>query len=178
MEWLGIAKTTFTHSTAPLVLQKNDGSSTDLATICKASTPPCRLNPLLFNGHLQTMWTAVKQEGPPVYYKRKLFQAENQTYHGSFAVDFVTRPFSESDDTLPPRTVYFSEDEFSGIASQDSRPMLVVLHGLSGGSYEIYLNSAQRRTNLQTRPVTHPSRSTSTSTPASLTYCKTISQVS
>jgi predicted alpha/beta-fold hydrolase len=139
MGWLGHAKTTFTHSTAPLVLEKNDGSSTDLATICKESTPPCRLNPLLFNGHLQTMWTAVKQDGPPVYYKRKLFEAEDQAYRGSFAVDFVTQPFSESDDTLPPRTTYFSEEEFSAIASLDSRPMLVVLHGLSGGSFEIYL---------------------------------------
>ncbi|KIM94864.1 hypothetical protein OIDMADRAFT_135143 [Oidiodendron maius Zn] len=133
MEWLGRAKITFTHSAAPLILEKNDGSSTDLASICKESTPPCYLNPLLFNGHLQTMWTALKHDGPPVYYKRKLFEAENPAYHGSFAVDFVTRPFSESDDTLPPRTTYFSEDEFSEITSEDNRPMLVVLHGLSGG---------------------------------------------
>jgi predicted alpha/beta-fold hydrolase len=139
MEWLGHAKTTFTHSKAPLVLEKNDGSSTDLATVCKEATPPCRLNPIIFNGHLQTMYTAIKQEGPPVYYKRKVFEAENPTYHGTYAVDFVTPPFSETDDTLPPRTTFFSEEEFSGIASLDSRPMLVVLHGLSGGSYEIYL---------------------------------------
>jgi uncharacterized protein len=139
MDWLGHAKTTFTHSPTPLELRKKDGSSTDLLTICEEATPPCRLNPLLFNGHLQTMWTAVKNDGPPIYYKRRVFEAEDPTYEGSFAVDFVAQPFSETDDTLPPRTTYFSEQAFEGIASLDSRPMLVALHGLSGGSYEVYL---------------------------------------
>jgi uncharacterized protein len=139
MEWLGHAKITFSHSPTPLALEKKDGSSTDLLSICEQSTPPCRLNPFLFNGHIQTMWTAMKQDGPPLYYKRRLFEAENPTYHGSFAVDFVSQPFSESDSTLPIRTAYFSEEEFAGIASLDSRPMLVTLHGLSGGSFEIYL---------------------------------------
>jgi len=139
MEWLGHAKTTFTHSTTPLILEKNDGSSTDLLVVCEESTPPCHLNPLLFNGHLQTMWTAIKQDGPPLHYKRKLFEAENPAYHGSFAVDFVTQPFSESDNTLPIRTTYFSDEEFAGVASLDNSPMLVTLHGLCGGSYEIYL---------------------------------------
>lgn len=85
------------------------------------------------------MWTAVNKDGPPIYYKRKIFEAEDPTYHGSFAVDFVSQPSSESDDTLPPRTTYFSEEEFAGVASLDNRPMLVALHGLSGGSYEVYL---------------------------------------
>ena len=139
MEWLGHAKTTFTHCPIPLELKTKDGSTTDLLRICEESTPPCRLNPLLFNGHLQTMWTAIKNDGPKVYYKRKIFEAEDSNYEGSFAVDFVVKPFSESDDTLPIRTTYFTNKEFEGIGSLDSRPMLVTLHGLSGGSYEIYL---------------------------------------
>ena len=137
MEWLGQATTTFTHSPTPLSLKTKDGSS-DLLAICQEATPPCHLNPLLFNGHLQTMWTAVKDDGPPVYYKRKLFEAEDPAYEGSFAVDFVVDPFKESDDTLPPRTTYFSEEEYENAGSADSRPMLVTLHGLSGGSYEVY----------------------------------------
>jgi uncharacterized protein len=139
MEWLGHAKTTFTHSPTTLTLNKKDGSSTGLLTICEESTPPCRLNPFLFNGHIQTMLTAVKVDGPPIYYKRKLFEAENSDYEGSFAVDFVVKKYSESDSTLPIRTTYFKDEEFDGIASLDTRPMLIVLHGLSGGSYEIYL---------------------------------------
>ncbi|KAL3423974.1 hypothetical protein PVAG01_05721 [Phlyctema vagabunda] len=139
MDWLGVARITFTHSPDPLPLQTKDGESTNLLKICQESTPPCHLNPFLFNGHLQTMWTAIKYDGPPVYYKRKIFDAEDPTYHGTYAVDFVVDPYTETDSTLPPRTTYFNDKEFNGIASLDSRPMLVALHGLSGGSYEIYL---------------------------------------
>lgn len=86
------------------------------------------------------MWTVVKNDGPPIYYKRKLFENEDPAYQGSFAVDFVVHEsYTEFDDSLPIRTTYYTDEEFSGIASLDSRPMLVTLHGLSGGSYEIYL---------------------------------------
>ncbi|RDL35013.1 Hydrolase, alpha fold family [Venustampulla echinocandica] len=139
MEWLGRAKATFTHSPSTLQLKKKDGSLIDLASICQEATPPCRLNPLLFNGHLQTMWTAMKDDGPPIFYNRKLFEANDKDYEGSFAVDFVVKPFSEVDATLPSRTTYFNEEDFKDIASSDSRPMLVILHGLSGGSHEAYL---------------------------------------
>lgn len=139
MEWLGQAKINYFNSTTPLKLQRIDGTLTDLRKVCEESTPPCHLNPLLFNGHLQTMWTAVKSEGPPVYYKRKIFEADDPEYEGTFAVDFVTSPFKEADNSLPPRTAYFSEKEFEDLPSQDSKPMLIALHGLSGGSHEVYL---------------------------------------
>ncbi|KUJ19984.1 AB-hydrolase YheT [Mollisia scopiformis] len=139
MEWLGRAKINFTHSTTPLSLTRKDGAPTDLLSICEEATPPCKLNPLLFNGHVQTMWTAVKNDGPPLYYKRKIFENEDPAFAGSFAVDFISRPSPEKDTSLPIRTTYFIDDEFSSISSDDTRPMLVVLHGLSGGSYEIYL---------------------------------------
>ncbi len=84
-------------------------------------------------------WTAIKDDGPPLYYKRKIFENENPAFAGSFAVDFTAPPFPEKDDTLPIRTSYFSDEEFNAIGSTDSRPMLIALHGLSGGSYEIYL---------------------------------------
>lgn len=139
MEWFGHAKTTFTHSTVPLSLTRRDGTSTDLLQVCQEATPPCHLNPLLFNGHLQTMWTSLKNDGPPIYYKRKLFEAKDPEYRGSFAVDFVVKPNADKDESLPIRTTYFTEAEGEGIGSLDTQPMLVVLHGLSGGSYEIYL---------------------------------------
>ena len=139
MEWLGQAKISFIHSPNPLQLKTKDGSSTDLLKICEASTPPCHLNPLLFNGHLQTIWTAIKNDGPALHYKRKIFQADDPNYEGTFAVDFVIKASSDFDDTLPIRTTYFSDDEFDSFGSLDDRPMLVTLHGLSGGSYEVYL---------------------------------------
>jgi len=142
MEWLGRAKISFTHSPSPIPLKKKDGTTTNLLEVCKKATPPCQLNPLLFNGHMQTMWTSVKEEGPQIFYRRKIFDADHKTYTGSFAVDFVVEPHQDTDDTLPPRTAYFSQGDFAAISSDDDRPMLVVLHGLSGGSYEVYLRHA------------------------------------
>ncbi|KAK3946077.1 Alpha/Beta hydrolase protein [Diplogelasinospora grovesii] len=144
MDWFGRAKITFTHSPSPLALQTKDGKPTDLLAVVKQSVPPCQLNPLLFNGHVQTMWTAVKSHGPQIYYRRKIFDADHKTYTGTFAVDFVVEPYqdSDADPSLPPRTAYFSEDDFAMIGSDDNRPMLIVLHGLSGGSHEVYLRHA------------------------------------
>lgn len=142
MDWFGRAKIAFTHSPSPLALQRKDGTATDLLKVCEASTPTCQLNPLLFNGHLQTMWTAVKEHGPPIYYRRKIFDADHKTYTGTFTVDFAVDPHADVDEALPPRTAFFSEDDFAKIGSDDSRPMLIVLHGLSGGSHEIYLRHA------------------------------------
>ncbi|POR34299.1 Putative esterase [Tolypocladium paradoxum] len=139
MEWLGRAKIGFTHAPTPRMVREKDGKETDLLKICEQATPPCILNPLLFNGHLQTMWTATKPHGPKVHYRRKLFQADHKTYQGTFAVDFAVEPFEETDETLPRRTVYFTDEQFDNVGSDDGKPMLVVLHGLSGGSHEVYL---------------------------------------
>jgi predicted alpha/beta-fold hydrolase len=140
-EWMGHAKIRFTTASEPLELKTVTGQRTDLLKIAEQSTPPCKLNPLLFNGHLQTAYTAVKSDGPPVYYKRKIFDAEDPAYHGTFAVDFVVPPYENPDPALPPRTKEYSMEELENFESvvEDSRPMLICLHGLSGGSYEIYL---------------------------------------
>ncbi|KAL4988998.1 Alpha/Beta hydrolase protein [Aspergillus falconensis] len=127
---------------------------TTLAELCRTATPArCDLNPLLFNGHLQTCWTTMKFDNVPVYYKRWVFEADSAAYKGQFAVDFVVEPYGapknpEAIDAerkytlpsgLPERTAMFSEDEFAALPSNDTKPMLVVLHGLSGGSHELYL---------------------------------------
>jgi predicted alpha/beta-fold hydrolase len=139
MEWFGHAEIAFTHAPSPRAMKAKDGQDTDLLKIVEETTPPCHLNPLLFNGHLQTMWTATKPSGPQVYYRRRILDADHKTYKGTFAVDFAVAPFDEVDETLPRRTAYYSDEDFAEIASEDSKPMLVVLHGLSGGSHEIYL---------------------------------------
>ena len=136
---VGHAKTTFYHAPQGLALRTTNGKNISFPDLCKAVIPPCRLNPFIFNGHLQTMWTAIKIQDVPVYYKRKIFENEDPTYTGTFAVDFVVRPYEGEDSSLPPRTTYFTEQEFENIASSDSKPMLVTLHGLSGGSHEVYL---------------------------------------
>lgn len=142
MDWFGRARVAFTHAPNPLSLKGKDGLQTDLLKICEQSTPPCRLNPLLFNGHIQTMWTVTQPHGPQVYYRRKIFDASHKTYTGTFAVDFAVDPHTDHDEPLPPRTAYFSDEAFASIGSDDERPMLIVLHGLSGGSHEVYLRHA------------------------------------
>lgn len=142
MDWFGRAKISFTHHTSPLTLQQKDGTTTDLLKVCEQATPPCQLNPLLFNGHVQTMWTVVKEHGPQIYYRRKIFDSDHKLYAGTFTVDFVTEPHQDFEEKLPPRTAYFSEQDFANLPSDDSKPMLIVLHGLSGGSHEIYLRHA------------------------------------
>ncbi len=143
MEWLGHAKIGFTTSPEPVEFKTKYGQHSDILKLAEESTPPCRLNPLLFNGHLQTAMTVLKPDGPIVHFKRKIFEAEDLAYEGSFAVDFVVPKsrFEEADPELPPRTADFDKQELEEMdaGSDDTRPMLICLHGLSGGSYEIYL---------------------------------------
>lgn len=141
MEWLGQAKIEFTHAASPMAIKEKDGTNTDLLQICEKNTPPCNLNPWLFNGHLQTFWTATKPHGPKVFYRRRVFEAEEKAFRGSFTVDFAVEPHEENDKSLPWRTVHYTDDELKNMGSDDSKPMLVVLHGLSGGSHEVYLRS-------------------------------------
>ncbi|RVX69431.1 hypothetical protein B0A52_06494 [Exophiala mesophila] len=136
---LGYAQTKYYHSPETLQVRTKSGSSTSFADFCKSVVPQCRLSPFLFNGHLQTIWTVLKGDDIPIFYKRKTFENEDPTYTGQFTVDFVTAPNSLADPELPPRTSYFTDDEFDQVGSLDRRPMLVMLHGLKGGSHEIYI---------------------------------------
>lgn len=148
MDWLGRASLNFHASPTPIRFETQDGESKTLVDVVKQSVPTCQLNPLLFNGHLQTCWTAVNKDAPPVHYKRRIFEADHSGYSGSFVVDFCVPPEEapkEIDESLPPRTTYFSEAELAQLEKggvDDDRPMLVVLHGLSGGSHEVYLRHA------------------------------------
>lgn len=127
---------------------------TTLVDVCRDATPEtCNLNPFLFNGHLQTAWTVMKHDNVPVYYKRKMFESESPMFQGHYAVDFVVKPYEmppegeltdqarkhTQPEGLPPRTSFYSSEELSALPSDDTKPMLVVLHGLSGGSHEVYL---------------------------------------
>ena len=141
---LGYSKISFYHHSDPITIQKRNGDRTNLLALVQSTTPPCRLNPFLFNGHLQTLWTTVKSKDIPIYYKRKVFEAEDVTYAGTFAVDFVVAPNELSDDVLPPRTTYFNDSEIERFGASDTKPMLVVLHGLVGGSHEMYLRQVVR----------------------------------
>ena len=141
--WLGHATTNFYGSDDSTLLPSTvpDKNPISLLALVKEATPPCQLNPLLFNGNLQTIWTAFKAADVPVFYKRHVFEHQGLAYAGTFAVDFVTEPYQDTDNTLPPRTTYYTESEFDEIASEDETPMVIILHGLAGGSNELYLRA-------------------------------------
>ena len=96
----------------------------------------------------------MKFGGPHIHYKRRVFEAEDPKFAGHFAVDFVTAPPQDGDEAgeglkedpmgighhrFPPRTTYFTNKEFENLQSEDTKPLLITLHGLSGGSFEVYL---------------------------------------
>ena len=139
---LGYAQTTFHHATDSLQISLRDGNKTNLARLCKSIIPTCKLNPLLINGHFQTIWTILSGKDVPIYYKRHIFEQKDPIYTGTFAVDFVVKSYDDVDLELPPRTSYYTQNEFRNVGSDDNRPMIVVLHGLSGGSHELYLREA------------------------------------
>ena len=118
-------------------IRKSGESPISLLDFCKAVTPTCQLSPLLFNGHLQTFWTTVSHDDAAVYYKTHVFQADNPSFSGSFAVDFAVSCYEGSVDSLPPRTTHYTRMQVDELRSDDNRPMLVILHGLSGGSHEL-----------------------------------------
>jgi predicted alpha/beta-fold hydrolase len=150
LSWiLGHSKTTYTSHKTPTPLLTKDGQKTTLNELATSSIPPCRLNPFLVNGHLQTIYTARPDPGPSIYYKRQIFNSDHTVYPGTFAVDFVVshsdglsaakQEKNASDPALPIRTTNYSGDEWENIGSNDNKPMIIALHGLSGGSHEVYL---------------------------------------
>ena len=140
---LGRSPVRFYHADRSLTLPLKFGQKTTVSDLAKSITPPCDLNPLLFNGHIHTIKTLARGRGAEIHYKRRIFEQEDEPYAGTFAVDFVTKPnkHAERDSRLPPRTTYFTEPEFSALPGDDTKPMLVVLPGLNGGSHEQYLRA-------------------------------------
>ena len=52
--------------------------------------------------------------------------------------------YSAIDINLPQRTIYCADDGFGDFGSQDAKPMLIVLQGLSGGLHKIQSQSVLR----------------------------------
>lgn len=155
----------------PLKGNKGDAtSSVSLAQFCRSISPPCYLNPFLLGGNIQTIYSVLAKTDVPVYYRRKAFESNEKQYSGSFVVDFVCEredqqeaaaadeahirenpkgmkvadPGIHGSGFLPPRTVPFSREAWAEMekGSDDTTPMLIALHGLSGGSHELYLREA------------------------------------
>ncbi|QLL31009.1 hypothetical protein HG536_0A08240 [Torulaspora globosa] len=112
------------------------------------------LHPMLVNGHLQTAYAAYKpfKTIDRVNYKRLILRYPDQ---GEGTVDFAVKsldpqrdgdyvPPSQSAHELPKNYSYFDPDDPRQFSSDD-RPMLIVLHGLTGGSAESYARTLVSR---------------------------------
>ncbi|SGZ50993.1 CIC11C00000003784 [Sungouiella intermedia] len=127
------------------------------------------VNPLLSSGHSQTAYTALNkfEKVDLVHYKRRLLHvySENKFYYvggdkmpydrwkgeSTFAIDYVVKPDQEDakhmdfcpqsqTSPLPPRTEYLDPQKEQGLLDND-KPLVIALHGLSGGSYESYIRA-------------------------------------
>jgi len=143
----GSAELTSAKETVPLRLKNPaDKKHVPLKDLVQSVMEPVRLNPLMFTltGHLQTMWVATgRGRDASIHYKRRIFVSDHATYPGEFSVDFVVpTPATPEprDRKLPPRTHLFAQDEWQDFIDADSSaPLLITLHGLSGGSHEQYV---------------------------------------
>lgn len=123
------------------------------------------VNPLLSSGHTQTAYTVINkfENNYKICYKREIITVEDKRYEldgqklkydpwkgkSTFAVDYVIEKNSDSNhlnykpssqlSDLPPRTQYKNPN--IDVLADDSKPLLIVLHGLSGGSYESYVRA-------------------------------------
>lgn len=127
------------------------------------------VNPLLSNGHSQTAFTALNkfENVDLVHYKRSVLTVDsgNRFYYvngdkmpydrwngeSTFAVDYVVTS-NDSDSQhmdfcpesqtrpLPPRTEYLDPAKEQQLLDND-KPLVIALHGLSGGSYESYIRA-------------------------------------
>jgi predicted alpha/beta-fold hydrolase len=118
---------------------------------------PYPAHPLLQSGHLQTLYAGASNfnDVDRVYYARKLLgmndggtvgldvvlESEAQ-YKRGLEVDESIRQRKDYVKNLPPRIRYMRGDEEAEMLSgDDDRPMLISMHGLSGGSHESYLRA-------------------------------------
>lgn len=146
------------HSGSDSVVLKsrNDDNQTlkDLIATKVSLVDPSKklwLNPLLFNGTLQTLYYASAKSDDKflVWYGRELYHF---VQGGVCSFDWVIPPQDKQEfdklykETLPegfprlhPRTRYFTEAELEKVRAvevENKRPILAVIHGLNGGSHE------------------------------------------
>lgn len=109
------------------------------------------LNPMLLNGHMQTAYAAFKpfETVDRVFYKRLILTYRDQ---GEGSVDIAVKSLEKSD-YIPrnqskfklPSNYSFFEANDPRLYSNDDKPMVIILHGLTGGSAESYARTLVNR---------------------------------
>lgn len=146
-----------------LLFKDKLGDTIDFQKFVDAEVPEFKngaidyLSPVLFNGHLQTCFTTVRKfdDIDVVNYKRYMMTYPDG---GEGALDIIVPEFEPST-YIPPTQLAFQppleknysygNDTDSLLKSDDDKPMLVALHGLTGGSHESYVRSIVSRLTSQ-----------------------------
>ncbi|ODV80337.1 alcohol acyl transferase [Suhomyces tanzawaensis NRRL Y-17324] len=139
------------HNGVSAELPLKSGSSGKFSSFVDSLNFPSKLwlNPLLFNGVLQTLYYTSAGSKVKVFYGRELFTYADE---GICSLDWVipAEPKDEFNDkykaTLPegsprlhPNTRFFSDKELlqrKEALAKSTAPIVVILHGLAGGSHE------------------------------------------
>ena len=142
-----------------LLFKNANGKTIDFTQFVDSNIPEFKtgatdyLSSVLFNGHLQTCFTTIKkfEDIDEVNYRRFMMKYPDG---GEGALDIVVpthNPSSYVPKTqlpfVPPLDTHYSygKDDESLLKSKDDKPMLVALHGLTGGSHESYVRSIVSR---------------------------------
>lgn len=150
---------------------KDSNDKTDLEHFISQNVPPLangskfNLSPFLFTGILQTMYLGAADLSKefPVFYGREIVKySDNGVSTADWVMDswkeqynfnesnghFDKAKFNQDEKEthaenwprLHPRTRYLKDAEITNVHSDD-RPLVVVLHGLAGGSHEPVIRS-------------------------------------
>lgn len=117
------------------------------------------MSPALFNGDLQTMYANTPREHIwKVHYGRRCiywddgslvtadYRIETPTDKAKWAEQVKYTPLGDKTPPLPTRLRYLNDEEVEelrNLSKEDAeqKPLLVLLHGLSGGSHEAYVRA-------------------------------------
>eukprot|EP00276_Gloeochaete_wittrockiana_P009635 CAMPEP_0184644368 /NCGR_PEP_ID=MMETSP0308-20130426/1092_1 /TAXON_ID=38269 /ORGANISM="Gloeochaete witrockiana, Strain SAG 46.84" /LENGTH=369 /DNA_ID=CAMNT_0027072853 /DNA_START=1468 /DNA_END=2577 /DNA_ORIENTATION=- len=100
-------------SKSPLIFYQNDEMIEEIFKRCPILSENYRPSPFLYNGHLQTIFAALFRRNPDVQYDREYVPTSDG---GEIALDYLQTS------TLPA-----------------DAPILILLHGLTGGSHDAYI---------------------------------------
>lgn len=158
----------FVHTQASsesISLPLKNGTSESLSKLISENIPELRdgaysyMAPTLFNGDMQTLYAGAGnfENVNKVYYGRRLitFHEENDAL---VSCDYLIDPPAdkaqweqslkycplENAPPYPKRTRYLQPEEvkaYERTYSENDKPLLVLLHGLSGGSHESYIRA-------------------------------------
>lgn len=143
---------------------ESGSSHVSLEQLVKKNVPELENNtwfwqsPALGNGHLQTLYAAAGnfEHVDKIYYGRRLITFEDDG--ATVSVDYVIDPPSSKEEWQEslkyspiedpprplPRTRFLTPQEINRVTAPErsENPLVITLHGLSGGSHESYVRAA------------------------------------